>query len=213
MAFIYALVDAAAAWNIRYVGKTTRSLSARLSQHKSSARRESNYRAAWIRKHGDNIGILCLEECDDAAQNDREIVWIAEMKRAGFALTNSATGGAGGGAGRVWTNQQRAAVGSRVSGVARTEETKLKISISKTGKKRRPDEVAAISKSQTGLHTGELNRGAKLNQLDVIKVWKRRRSGESTKQIAASLGVSKSAIERICNGTTWAHLNLAGTKC
>lgn len=86
--------------NFRYIGLTVQPLWARLQGHVAASRYDDKMRRypvlRWIRKHGpDKIVITELEECDVEVLDEREIYWIAEMKRRGHQLLNLAPGGYG----------------------------------------------------------------------------------------------------------------------
>ena len=81
---------------IRYVGKTTKSLKRRLECH--LADRRNNHRTCWI-KSITNIGLLpiieLVEEVDNSDWQLLEKYWIAQFKNWGFNLVNSGEGGEG----------------------------------------------------------------------------------------------------------------------
>lgn len=56
------------------------------------------------------------------------------------------------------------------------------------------------------LRRGETVNTAKLTESDVIIIRKRKSAGESSLSLAKEYGVSKTAINRIYNRTTWKHI-------
>lgn len=96
MTKIYTLTDPITN-QIRYVGKTNRSLHARLCCHLIT--KERNHRANWIKgliKKGKKPIIEIIEECDDATWKIYEKYWISQFKTWGFNLVNATEGGEGG---------------------------------------------------------------------------------------------------------------------
>lgn len=103
---IYVLSDPLSL-QIRYVGKTTRSTSCRLSQHLSRAvqidkfgkYKYKQYVYCWLRSML-QLGLIPLcevvEECSNAKQLlEAEIFYISYFKTLGFDLTNLTEGGEG----------------------------------------------------------------------------------------------------------------------
>ncbi len=97
---VYGLVDPKDNGDIRYVGKTTRSLDLRLRKHLETARRgDDTYRGRWIRsvlKSGRVPSAVVLEVVDAESLNEAERCWIANLRREGQRLTNRTDGGTGG---------------------------------------------------------------------------------------------------------------------
>ncbi len=95
---IYVLVDPRKKEEYRYVGKTVQKLSHRLSKHIYEAKKANDhtYRARWIRKllHEDvKPQIVKLEIIDAEIDCEREMYWIARLKKEGYKLTNGTKGG------------------------------------------------------------------------------------------------------------------------
>lgn len=98
---IYILTDPSS-YEIRYVGKTTKSLSHRLSCHISPAELKiKTHKTNWIKsllKIGMKPQIECIEiieTTDQETHSAREIYWIAELRKLGVKLTNTTDGGEG----------------------------------------------------------------------------------------------------------------------
>lgn len=115
MSKVYALVDPRDR-SIRYVGKTTKPLSTRRSQHIALSRRprsrarathttHTTHTTQWIRSLallGLTPDVRLLENVNSTypsparALNQAEIAWIAHYRRHGANLTNHTNGGDGG---------------------------------------------------------------------------------------------------------------------
>lgn len=94
---IYTLADPESG-EIRYIGKTVKTLKARLTDHLYSIKRESNYRSNWIKSiiNRDLIPIIEeLEICTWDISQQREMYWISQFKVWGFKLVNLTEGGEG----------------------------------------------------------------------------------------------------------------------
>lgn len=83
---------------IRYVGKTTQSLVARLGQHIGDSKKCKNHRAFWIKKIIDSGTLPIIEEIDSCPYEESanlEIYYIAKYKAEGYNLVNDTDGGEG----------------------------------------------------------------------------------------------------------------------
>lgn len=92
--FVYGLSHGG---EIRYVGRSTRSLRTRLSRHLREARQsEAGKRHVfdWIRSVGFDVQIVKLEQ-DPFDLDAAERAWIDTLRRYGCQLTNVAAGGVG----------------------------------------------------------------------------------------------------------------------
>ena len=85
----------------KYIGKTSRTLSQRINEHKQIASGNSNNKGAIhhaISKYGiDNFSIKCIEECDTNRENEREMYWIKMLQThvqygKGYNLTKGGDG-------------------------------------------------------------------------------------------------------------------------
>ena len=98
LATIYALYDPRQPSAVRYVGKTVKELSLRLSHHIAEARTgNACHRGNWIRSlllAGVRPQIAPLEMCDEKVWQQRERFWIAGHRPSGV-LTNNTDGGDG----------------------------------------------------------------------------------------------------------------------
>lgn len=92
-ACIYALLEADG-YDIRYMGKTIKSISDRLSRHLSTARRGIKSRVYnWIRAVELKVRIVTLEKCLIADVDRLEKKWIAYYRSSGANLLNVSDGG------------------------------------------------------------------------------------------------------------------------
>lgn len=94
---IYTLADPING-EIRYVGKTVKSLKNRLSGHLCAIKKERNHRTNWIKsllREGSIPMIEILEETTWEQSQDIEIMYISQFRNWGFKLVNSSDGGEG----------------------------------------------------------------------------------------------------------------------
>ncbi len=98
MPYIYALVSPDAQ-EIRYVGKTGKSIAKRKAQHVYSSKHgEAGHKAKWIRAliaDGKLPEIILLEEVSESEWEEKERYWIEQHNKSG-RLTNHQLGGGGG---------------------------------------------------------------------------------------------------------------------
>jgi len=125
-ATIYTLSDPRSG-EIRYVGKTTDSLSGRLRNHKNESKKTRSYKNNWVASLLVSGVCPVIEELEkissfrDQDWQDAERFWISYLRMLGFRLVNSESGGWG---------------GKKMS-----PETRLKMSMSKVGKKQSAQHV------------------------------------------------------------------------
>ena len=95
MAFIYKISNKITGQS--YIGKTTRTLNERFSDHIQNAKTGKTYLYSAMRKYGkDNFELSLVEECEDTLVDKREIFWIDELNTrapAGYNMTAGGTGG------------------------------------------------------------------------------------------------------------------------
>lgn len=92
---IYVLKDPETG-EVRYVGKTKRSLKVRLKGHLKD--KSKNYKCAWIyslKTRNLLPTIESIERTSDESWQEREMYWIQYYKELRARLTNSNRGGAG----------------------------------------------------------------------------------------------------------------------
>lgn len=94
---IYTLADPDTG-EVRYIGKTVKSLATRLSAHIHSYKRERNHRVHWIKSivlSGKKPAIAYLDNCPWDESQELERYWIQQFTCWGFNLVNSSLGGEG----------------------------------------------------------------------------------------------------------------------
>lgn len=94
---IYKLLDPITK-EIRYIGKTVKSLDKRLNDHIYDCKRATNHRTNWINSLLKKELIPIIEEIENvpwSKSQDREMYWIAYFKEKGYKLCNATIGGEG----------------------------------------------------------------------------------------------------------------------
>jgi len=184
---------------------------------------------AAIRKYGiDNFDFIILDEFELEEESfNAEKVYIAQYKSNvntysdgyGYNLTD---GGRGGSSGAIVSEETRIKISNARMGHRHSNETKKKLSNQKLGNKNprygKPplnlgispseDVRMKMSESQTGLHIGENNRQAKLNESDVLNIKEMISEGMRNKDIAPLFNVDKTMISKIRLNKNWTHLKL-----
>lgn len=136
---IYALSDPATD-ELRYIGMTEYLLQERLKQHcfPSHLKKAKDYRSQWITsliQRGLKPKIELVEEVDTYEKMlAAEEFWITQFRALGFCLANYAPGG------KASPNRGR----------PMSPETKMKLSIAKTGQKQDPAVAARIAAMRIG---------------------------------------------------------------
>lgn len=118
--------------DVRYIGKTGRKLNLRLKEHITENKK--NYKNNWIRGVNNDIDIFLIDEVASEDSNYWEIFYISLLKSWGFNLTNLTDGGDGG-KNFKHSEETKKIISNFSKGVIFSEERKLKISLSKLGKK------------------------------------------------------------------------------
>ena len=170
---------------VRYVGKTVRSLSRRLGNHIDNAKRSKHNKhlSNWILSilsNGKRPVIELIEEVDNSIWQERERYWIAqypnlinlteggdgckgflhdEVTRIKCGLTNR---------GRKHTQEFKDALSSRLKGVNLTEEHKVKIGIANRGKVRNLVTRKKLSEAHKGISQSE---ESKRKRSETLKAW------------------------------------------
>jgi hypothetical protein len=176
---IYVLMDGDGA--VRYVGKTRRILSYRLSSHLCDAKRRINggcHRVNWIRSLLSNglSPMIVLIETVIGHGSSEEIKWISHFRSIGAKLTNSTDGGeCGRGKGIVFTDEHRANLSKAIKGRKLSEKTKELIRIARARQvipaRTKPHSIetrlrikSALSSPEIREKIGLANRGRKRSQ-------------------------------------------------
>lgn len=152
---IYALVDPRSE-EVKYVGKSNNP-KRRLRDHiKGFGVRHNLDKKRWLDELlslGLEPKITILERCDLSSWQEREVFWIAEMRKLGSPLTNRSNGGAGLGA---HTKRTSRAIAIALSGKKLTDKHRANVSSALKGRKfsrahREAISVAAKGKVMTGM--------------------------------------------------------------
>lgn len=158
---IYVLVDPRDG-EIRYVGWTNKSLKARLRGHLYDAKRESNWRAKWIRRLvalGLRPMIRLVQTVPSSAYAQAECYWIKHFRDTGCRLTNGTDGGDGN-LGRKVSAETRARMSRALTGKTRTPEQRAEASAARKGKKLSQETRVAMSNAHTGKKRSAAHRAA-----------------------------------------------------
>lgn len=178
---------------IRYVGKTVRSLSRRLGNHIANAKgnKHNKHLSNWILKllkDGKRPIIELIEEIPYLNWQEREKYWIKQYDN----LINLTDGGDGclgflhnketrkkcglANLGRKHTEEFKQAMSKRLKGVPLTESHKENIRKSNTGKKASEETKKKLSESHKGIIQSEESRR---KRSETIKAWWRKRKQSS----------------------------------
>ena len=131
---------------VRYVGKTSATLGARLSQHKSHSKRERNHRAHWIRSARDlRVELIDVVDGDGV---EEEVQLIASLRALGVDLVNGTRGGEGTLGHRHSEETRKKMSESRRLRPPHSEETRKKMSDTRTGRKASEETRKKMSESR-----------------------------------------------------------------
>lgn len=176
---------------IRYVGKTVRSLSRRLGNHISNAKgnKHNRHLSNWILSIlslGKRPLIELIEEVDNSIWQERERYWISQYPNL-INLTNGGDGCLGflhdketrikcglANVGRKHTDRFKEDLSKRLKGVNLTEEHKAKIGDSNRGKVRTSETLQRLSNSHKGIKQSE---ESKRKRSESIRAWWAKRKG------------------------------------
>jgi hypothetical protein len=155
---IYGLCDPRTQ-ELRYVGKTSRSLKKRLRGHLDRSKKPRTHRDCWIRsllKQGIAPGIFEIDTVDgDGCESESH--HIAYFKSIGCDLTNHTAGGEGA-PGMRHGPVTRARMSAAKVGVPKSAEMRARLSASKTGVPRSAETVAKMRAALKGRSLGEGHR-------------------------------------------------------
>lgn len=173
----------------RYVGQTTKTLEKRLSDHLRT--KEKNHRGCLMRSFvRDGVTpIIELIETIPAGEDwaNREMFWIELYRKWGCDLTNTTDGGEG------------------TTGWIPSTETRKKIGIGNTGKKRLPEfcenaRQAHLGKPKSPEHIENIRQARMkpiaqymMDGITLIRVW------DSAKEASEALGIRASSIGKCAN--------------
>jgi hypothetical protein len=174
---------------VRYVGKTVRSLSRRLGNHVDNAKRSKHNKhlSNWILNilsNGKRPIIELIEEVDNSVWQEREKYWITQYPN----LINLTEGGDGckgflhdkatrikcgkANIGRKHTQEFKNAMSNRLKGINLTEEHKARIGRANKGKTRDLATKKKLSEAHKGILQSE---EARRKRSETIKAWWARR--------------------------------------
>lgn len=149
MIYIYTLTDPISK-EVKYIGKT-KNIERRFYKH-ITEKRNNTYKEQWIGGLKNKGYLPIIEVLDVVDEEDWmfwETWWISLFKSWNFKLTNISTGGEGGPLSEETKNKIRLSkIGNKGRlGTKNTEESKLKMSIDRRGKKQSQEHIEARSKS------------------------------------------------------------------
>lgn len=182
--FIYALKHPDTQ-EIRYIGKTTRTLSRRIGNHVANAKgnKHNKHLSHWILKllqEGKRPIIQLIEECNELNWKEREIYWISQYKN----LINLTIGGDGcegyshdqeaiekcrqANLGKKHSTEFKVAMSLRLKGKPLSNAHKEKIKQAHIGKTISAETRKNLSNSHKGIIQSE---ESKLKRSQTIKIW------------------------------------------
>ncbi len=171
---VYGLYDPRHPNDIKYVGVTLQNLNKRLNNHRCITKNKGfTHKENWIKKlarEGVRPEIKLLEECSSIElMYKQEIIWIKNLRKQGYKLTNIDEGGKGRDSGprkphseetkRKMSEAQKGRPGKPLS-----EETKRKMSETTRGIPRKPHseetkkKISEAHKGKTFSHSEETRR-------------------------------------------------------
>lgn len=170
---------------VRYVGKTVRSLSRRIGNHIANAKgnKHNKHLSNWILsilKENKRPIIELIEECENSVWEDREKFWISQYTN----LINLTEGGDGCrgfihnritieklrlvNKGRRHTEDFKSNMSKRLKGKPLSKEHVAKIAKANTGRKASEETRRRLSESHKGKYPTE---EARINRSIAIKAW------------------------------------------
>ena len=151
-----------------YVGKTTKSINKRFSEHVKESKNllSKRYLCSAIRKYGkENFSIETIQLCESIEKlNKSEIYWIKELNSKapnGYNLTN----GGDGNNGYIFTDEGREKIRMSLLGRICTESTRVKLHNSLKGRVVPKEEKIKISLSKKGTHLSEEHKNKIKNSI------------------------------------------------
>ena len=178
---------------VRYVGKTVKSLESRFAMHVNSAfnRGSKTHLARWMRSLGVLPEVRALMVVNgDGCQAEQGIIALYRAK--GYRLTNITAGGEGV-VGRVCSPEQRKKISDSNRGRVFTEDHRAKMSASRKGVKRKPHTAEACAKISAAMQGNTRALGFK-------------HSAESRQNMSAAMKGHKRALGRVLSPETRAKI-------
>lgn len=216
----FTIYAALAEGDLRYVGKTEKSLEKRLEQHLVAARggRDKSYRAKWIRsllRQGIRLELRVVQiiECALEEANEAERYWIDYFRKAGCRLVNQTSGGDGI-SGYRFSKEARSRMSASRKGRKQRpfrEETKRKMSEAAKRRWASPEERRSASVKMTALLQGNTRRKGKKDKIETSLRKSKARGGrpfvdqfgrryETQRSAARLLGLSQGDVGRVLAG-------------
>jgi hypothetical protein len=185
MIYIYTLKDPISN-EIRYIGKTN-NIERRFQKH-ITEKRNNTYKEQWISGLKNKGYLPIIEIIDTVPKEDWifwETWWISLFKSWNFKLTNISIGGEGGPLSEETKNKIRLSkIGSKGRlGTKNTEESKLRMSIDRKGKKQTKEHIESRSKSC-------------IKEIDIEKLKNEYDKNQSYEYLSKIFNLSKSKIYR-----------------
>lgn len=209
-AFIYRVYDQRNISMSFYIGKTTRTLEKRLSEHiiernrKSKNRRPISDFISCLIKDKVLPSIEVIQEYKNISLydlNNWERYFIRWFKGYNYNLLN-ATDGGDGRSNYLASDESRKKMSIARKGRKHTKDTKIKMSKTWLGKKRGPwPEERKLQKSIQNI--GEGNPMAKLTIENVKEIKQHISNGISQHKLASMFNISRSVISNISIGRIW----------
>jgi hypothetical protein len=197
---------------IRYVGKTIKSLSNRLSQHLSVARHgHKNHKYDWLRSMKLVVDIdLVAEVPGDGCREETEL--IAGLRKLGIRLVNGTTGGEGA-TGYHHTPEARAKISAALKVRVRrplSAKALLNYSIAQRGKRRAP--FSALTRSRmSAAQKGRVHSVKTLKKMSAAKIGKKFTAERRAAMSKARQTITPSEITLIqtLRAEGWTHRRIA----
>lgn len=191
---------------IRYVGKTIKSLEKRLEDHLYA--RNKSHKTSWIKSvivQGHLPIIELIEECEDSIWQEREMYWIDYYKSIGCNLCNHTKGGEGQ-LGVKFSQETKYKMSISHKGIPKTEDQKRKLSISHIGKKLTEEHKLKMSKIAKIKYKGSGNHNATITE-DIAKEIKQLLKEDiKVKEISILYNTSINIINSIKYNKSWKHV-------
>lgn len=200
---IYTLADPDTK-EIKYVGKTKKSLLYRLQQHIYEAFRYKSYKASWIKSLLQENKIPIIELLDETNEDwqSLEMYWITQMRSWGFHLVNMTDGGDGN-HNQVITKETKQKISQALKGKKRPQEVKDKISKAHTGKQLSESTKKKLKQANFGKKQSETTKKKRYKSVLLVdeqgSILER---FDSIMHAAEKHGCSKGAISNTCHGRT-----------
>lgn len=185
---------------IRYVGKTVKTLRIRLWSHKSE--KSNTYKCNWVQsliKQNLMPVIKIVETVEDSIGSATEIYWIEQFKHWGFRLTNATEGGEGS-LGLIRSQAWKDNIGKGNKGKIISEETRQKLRDCNLGKTHSEETKQKIRERVKLAHDNGIQGQIKpvyqyLNNIEIGYF-------KSAELAAQFIGTTRANIRQVCLGNS-----------